>query len=45
MKQFLIITLVLIFMVMLLRKPDRIIMLLKAINQTFAKIWLGLVKQ
>ncbi len=45
MKQFLIITLVLIFMVMLLRKPDRIIALLKVINQTFAKIWLGLVKQ
>lgn len=43
MQRFITITLILIFVVMLLRKPDKFIKLSQVLNQQFRKIWLSLV--
>lgn len=43
MKRFVVITLILIFVAMLLRKPDKIIKLSQLTTDAFRKIWLGLV--
>ena len=44
MKKFVVITLLLILVVMLLRKPDKFIKLSQAFTQSFSKIWLSLVQ-
>lgn len=43
MKHFVVITLILIFAVMLLRKPDKFIKASQLLTDGFRKIWLGLV--